>query len=138
VLALHDRATSGSRSPVKQRAARTERTAAADEGLVCRACGQLITRHRHRIERQGSHQHRFMNPGGFLYRIGCFSEAIGCLAVGPPSWEYPWFAGFAWRCAECAGCRVLLGWHFRNQEGEGFFGLILDRLAAQRGAVPET
>jgi hypothetical protein len=28
----------------------------------------------------------------------------------------------------CGGCRGHLGWHFRDQDGAGFFGLILDRL----------
>ena len=77
---------------------------------------------------QGNHEHRFMNPGGFLYHIGCFAEAVGCVVVGPASCEYPWFPGLDWRLALCGGCRVQLGWHFRGEAGVGFFGLILDRL----------
>ena len=77
---------------------------------------------------QGNHQHRFMNPAGFLYHIGCFAEAVGCLVVGPPSHEYPWFPGLVWRLALCGGCRAHLGWHFRGEGSAGFFGLILDRL----------
>jgi hypothetical protein len=70
-----------------------------------------------------------MNPGGFLFHIGCFAEAVGCVVVGPDSLEYPWFAGFAWRCAHCGGCGAQLGWHFRNDDHTtGFFGLVLDRL----------
>jgi hypothetical protein len=103
-----------------------------DEGLVlCRACDQLITDLRQRIRVQDAHEHRFMNPGGFLFHIGCFAQAIGCRVIGPDSWEYQWFAGFAWRCAHCGGCGQQLGWSFRS-EAEGtptsFFGLVLDRL----------
>jgi hypothetical protein len=70
-----------------------------------------------------------MNPAGLLFHIGCFAQAIGCTVVGPDSLEYPWFAGFAWRYAECGNCRCHVGWHFRSEGRPSFFGLILDRLA---------
>jgi hypothetical protein len=76
----------------------------------------------------GSHDHRFINPAGLLFHIGCFAEAIGCKIVGPDSLEYPWFPGFAWRYAMCASCGQHLGWHFRSQKKPAFFGLVLDRL----------
>jgi hypothetical protein len=76
----------------------------------------------------GSHDHRFMNPAGFTFHLGCFSTAIGCTIVGPDSFEYPWFTGFSWRYAMCGSCGCHLGWHFRKPDHEGFFGLILDRL----------
>jgi len=69
-----------------------------------------------------------MNPAGFTFHIGCFAEAIGCVTRGPPSLEYAWFPGFAWRLALCGQCTCQLGWHFRSDDGESFFGLILDRL----------
>lgn len=100
----------------------------AEEAIVCAACGHTVTFARHRISVQGSHEHRFMNPAGFLYHIGCFAEAPGAAPWGPESLEYPWFAGFAWRIAHCGGCGVQLGWAFRSAEGIAFFGLILDRL----------
>ena len=99
-----------------------------ESAILCRACGFAVTGGRHRMAMQGHHEHRFMNPAGFLYHIGCFSEAVGCVIVGPPSHEYPWFPGFVWRFALCGGCRTHLGWHFRSEDGAGFFGLILDRL----------
>jgi hypothetical protein len=102
-----------------------------DESVVlCRACDQLITDLRQRIRVQDAHEHRFMNPGGFLFHIGCFAQAIGCRVIGPDSWEYPWFAGFAWRCAHCGGCGRQLGWNFRSDTPglSSFFGLVLDRL----------
>ena len=102
-----------------------------DEGVFCLACDQLITDLRQRIQVQDAHEHRFMNPGGFLFHIGCFAQAIGCRVIGPDSWEYPWFAGFAWRCAHCGGCGRQLGWAFRSETvgaSTSFFGLVLDRL----------
>lgn len=76
-----------------------------------------------------------MNPAGLLFHIGCFAEAIGCTVVGPDSLEYPWFAGFAWRYAECGNCRCHLGWHFRSEGRPSFFGLILDRLVEHAASV---
>jgi hypothetical protein len=79
----------------------------------------------------GAHEHRFMNPAGVLFHIGCFAPAMGCTIVGPDSLEYPWFPGFAWRYAMCGSCGQHLGWHFRQRgedEHDAFFGLILDRL----------
>jgi len=114
----------------EQPEARPEASPAAkpEKAIRCQACGFVVTSTRHRIVVQGNHEHRFMNPGGFLYHIGCFSEAVGCLTVGPASGEYPWFPGLLWRLALCGGCRAHLGWNFRGDKDAGFFGLILDRL----------
>jgi hypothetical protein len=128
VFALENRRTARGTVPIVESDDRRE--VAADEVLVCRRCQRLVTTRRQRMEVQGSHAHRFMNPTGFLYEIGCFSEAVGCLSIGPQSTEYPWFQGFAWRCAHCGGCSVQLGWQFRGAN-TAFFGLILDRLASR-------
>jgi hypothetical protein len=140
-------APEGTPEGAPDRAAASDTGAARDAALVCRACGHAVTHPRHRIEVQGHHQHRFMNPGGFVYEIGCFTDAVGCVNVGPPSLEYPWFAGHVWRCAHCAGCGMQLGWHFRafagagagpaaGGQGSGFFGLILDRLREAEAPQP--
>ena len=100
--------------------------------LACAACGQIITAPRHRLEVEGKHEHRFSNPAGIAYHIGCFGEAIGCVVTGPDSVEASWFSGFAWRRAFCAGCRAHLGWSFRDKEGVAFFALVLARLTALR------
>jgi hypothetical protein len=105
-----------------------ETEAKPDRAIHCRACGYVVTTARQRMAVQGNHEHRFMNPAGFLYHIGCFAEAVGCRIVGPASHEYPWFPGLQWRFALCGGCKAHLGWHFRGDEEAGFFGLILDRL----------
>ena len=103
-------------------------SAQSERRIVCAACGASITSASRRIAAHGSHEHRFMNPAGVLFHIGCFDQAIGCVIVGPASLEYAWFPGFAWRLALCGQCGLQLGWHFRNDAREGFFGLILDRL----------
>jgi hypothetical protein len=99
-----------------------------ERAILCVRCAALITRSQHRIAMHGSHEHRFLNPAGLLFHIGCFSQAIGCTVVGPASDEYPWFPGFSWRSAWCGHCQEQLGWQFRGAEPPGFFGLILNRL----------
>ena len=97
--------------------------------LVCRNCGQAITGEDRRIAVAGSHRHTFFNPAGIVYGLGCFSEANGCVLVGPRSPEFSWFAGCLWRVALCRGCGNHLGWHFQG-DGQAFYGLILAELIA--------
>jgi hypothetical protein len=127
MLVLRERADRT--APIEpDRATDPERVTAPRGTIVCAACLGTITNAGHRMAVGGAHEHRFMNPGGYLFHIGCFAEAVGCALVGPASDEYPWFPGFAWRIAHCGHCRVHLGWHFRSGDGSGFFGLILARL----------
>ncbi len=88
----------------------------------------------------GCHEHTFTNPGGWVYRIGCFRRAPGCAQAGEFTEAYSWFPGQAWRYALCAGCRTHLGWVYRQAGGEAseaeFYGLILDRLVGASGATP--
>lgn len=80
------------------------------------------------------HEHRFVNPGGFDYHIGCFAVAPGCVYLGATERYFTWFSGTSWQIAACARCRIQLGWIYRGG-GESFHGLILDRLRprASRG-----
>jgi hypothetical protein len=95
--------------------------------LYCARCGHLITRERYRTTVNGRHSHTRVNPYGFVFHFGCFSEAEGCLVTGPPTSEDSWFAGYAWEYAHCAACHAHLGWAFH---GDGsFFGLLVDRLS---------
>lgn len=80
----------------------------------------------------GSHAHTFANPMGSVFRIGCFQAADGCGDAGTLSSEFTWFAGFAWRVAFCRTCLTHLGWHFLSSAGNGFYGLILERLVVSR------
>jgi hypothetical protein len=104
-----------------------DRDLAREAAIVCARCGNAVTSARQRIAVLESHEHRFMNPAGALFHIGCFARADGCVAVGPPSDDYPWFPGFDWRVALCAACADHLGWLFQSAS-TSFFGLRLDRL----------
>jgi hypothetical protein len=115
----------GSRAP----APADQRRAAPESAILCATCGQTITRERERIRILEAHEHRFMNPVGSLFHIGCFAHAEGCLPIGAASADYPWFPGFAWRIALCARCGEHLGWLFEAGD-RSFFGLRLDRLRA--------
>jgi len=100
-----------------------------DDVLRCAVCGHAITSAAYRVERSGSHEHTFVNPGGFVHHIGCFAAASGCTYTGDPSTAFSWFPGWSWQIAICARCKSHLGWIFRCA-GEQFHGLIL---AALRG-----
>lgn len=82
---------------------------------------------KYRQEIDGAHQHTFFNPAGIVFEIGCFTQANGCMAAGPPSTEFSWFKGFAWRYVLCSGCFTHLGWLFESSQSS-FHGLILKRL----------
>jgi hypothetical protein len=64
---------------------------------------------------RGAHDHR---------------AAPGCTTQGAASREHTWFAGYAWRIANCASCLGHLGWRY-ERGADGFFGLILERLAEE-------
>jgi hypothetical protein len=76
----------------------------------------------------GSHRHVFANPYGFVFEIGCFSDAPGAAGRGPVATAFSWFAGTAWQAAVCAACGRHLGWRYDRGDSHFFFGLILDRL----------
>ena len=100
-----------------------------EQRLFCAACRHLVTHQDERIPVQGGHEHRFTNPHGITYHIGCYREAAGCSVVGESTAEFTWFPGYAWRIALCAHCRAHLGWRFQT-ESEYFHGLIVNRLVS--------
>jgi hypothetical protein len=95
--------------------------------LRCKACGHIVAFERDAIEVTGRHVHRFVNPAGEAFEVGCFREAAGCSAWGAAETFWTWFPGHAWRVALCARCTVHLGWSYEG-EGSRFYGLILARL----------
>ncbi len=109
-----------------------ERGSTAGRRIVCAACGFPITTERQRIEMNGRHAHRCVNPAGVIFDIGCFRRAPGCDTHGMPTTEFTWFPSFAWNYALCQGCSALLGWKYHGAGATAFFGLILDRLATER------
>ena len=94
----------------------------------CIQCHHPITQKDATIEVNGQHQHTFTNPHGYVYRIGCFSDAPGCVPVSQPTTTFSWFPGYAWQIVVCHQCQHLLGWAFQGK-GDHFWGLILSQLA---------
>jgi hypothetical protein len=82
----------------------------------------------------GAHRHVFANPHGFVFEIGCFAQAPGCTAMGPPTPDFSWFPGSTWQVAVCARCGLHLGWRYEGHPEAGqFHGLILSRLRQSAG-----
>jgi hypothetical protein len=128
MLLLYDSSTAARRE--KKLAARFADDATKGTRLLCARCGHPVTRHRERIDVDGAHEHRRTNPAGYHFHFGCFRAAQGCTTQGAASREHTWFAGYAWRIANCANCLAHLGWRYERAAG-GFFGLILERLAEE-------
>jgi hypothetical protein len=114
------------RADVRPRPAGSEETRHAPE-LACVSCLGRVTTRSAKIQVGGAHEHTFTNPHGFLFHIGCFAEAPGCLAAGGPMTDFSWFVGYSWEIEHCRGCGEHLGWLFRSS-ADLFHGLILDRL----------
>lgn len=99
-----------------------------DRQLCCSACRAPVTSILQRATRAGRHEHLCRNPDGVLFRVGCYGEAPGCAMIGRATAHWTWFPGYRWRVALCGRCGAHLGWHYQDGSGEGFFGLIVDRL----------
>ena len=106
---------------------RPDTTTPSDDALRCAACGHRITDRAYRSEQGGAHEHTFVNPAGYAFRIGCFAAAPGCAYVGAPSEAFSWFPGWRWQVAVCGRCHGHVGWIFRLG-GDQFHGLILAAL----------
>lgn len=98
--------------------------------LFCSGCQAPITSRRQITRIDGSHYHRFRNPYGLTFNLGCFRHAPGCVLVGMTSEEHTWFSGFSWQLCLCEECSQHLGWYYQNAQQASFFGLIVDRLLA--------
>lgn len=97
--------------------------------LRCAHCGRRIARNADRMSVNGRFAHVFNNPAGYVFEVGCFAMAEGCVNEGHPTMEFTWFAGFSWRLAVCGACRSHLGWFFQSMKGASFYGLILANLS---------
>lgn len=96
--------------------------------ILCRKCGNPITTSDCNIAVNEQYMHKFSNPEGVIYEIGCFSSADGCFIDGDPTLNHTWFEDFRWNYSFCSRCFTHLGWHYQRGD-ERFFGLILDHLA---------
>jgi hypothetical protein len=98
-----------------------------DEIIVCAFCSHPITTPSKQIIIHDAFRHIFANPHGYVFEIGCFSEAMGCRPVSNPSIEFSWFIGYSWQTCVCNQCATHLGWFFLS-ESDHFWGLILEKL----------
>ncbi len=96
--------------------------------LYCVNCGKAITRERFGFAKDGSFVHTFTNPSGYVYKVGCFSNAPGTWIVGEYTGQFSWFKGYLWCYLLCEGCNSHMGWHFSSPESAGFHGIILERI----------
>ncbi len=89
----------------KAHAAQKKRAGGGDapRGYWCAACETRIADDDAAIVVAGAHRHRFVNPAGVAFEIGCFGHAR-CRIEGAPTLVDTWFAGFAWSYALCANC----------------------------------
>lgn len=94
---------------------------------MCATCRSRITHDDHRIAIAGAHEHTFVNPGGFVHHLGCFSLAVNLSYVGAPETAFSWFPGYSWQIAACSTCATHLGWIYRCA-GEQFHGLLLAQI----------
>lgn len=98
------------------------------ELILCRFCHAAVTTQHAELAVDQQHQHRFFNPNGVHYLIGCFQLAPGCDISGLATSEYTWFKGFSWQFARCSDCGEHLGWFYQQAESSQFFGLIIEKL----------
>jgi hypothetical protein len=99
-----------------------------EEIVRCSLCHEMVTNVSEKMSVSGGHQHVFTNPHGYIFEIGCFRNAPGCLNVGDSTGEFTWFSGYVWCYAVCRHCHSHLGWLFENGKGDAFYGLILKKL----------
>lgn len=98
------------------------------ELILCRFCHAAITTQRAELQIESHHQHKFINPAGMQFLIGCFDLAPGCDIAGLATSEYSWFRGYTWQMARCSDCGEHLGWFYQKGEANQFFGLIVEKL----------
>ncbi len=96
--------------------------------VLCRFCRAPVTTKVDALEIGESHQHRFINPAGSQFLVGCYRLAPGCDISGLATEEYCWFEGYSWQYASCSDCGEHLGWFYQSGESDQFYGLIVDKL----------
>lgn len=111
-------------------------SAGGEAWLCCRACGLALVRPDWLVPIRGDHEHTVLNPVGLVFRIWCFSQAVGLRVSDPASTAFTWFPGYAWRVAHCQGCGGHLGWCYDGSATPPrFHALIGDRLRLLRNGT---
>ena len=120
---------SGNKLPPELRIRTEKKFGIKEERLIlCATCGNPITTAESIITVDGKHIHRFTNPAGVTFEIGCFSSADGCAVYEDSTNEATWFEGFSWSESVCSNCFSHLGWLYEAGDNI-FFGLILDNIS---------
>lgn len=99
-----------------------------DRLILCGNCGNPVTTSGNITTVDGKHIHKFRNPAGLMFEIGCFSSADGCAVLEDSTTEATWFEGFSWSGSLCSNCFSHLGWFYESGRNT-FFGLIIDNIA---------
>ena len=118
---------------------KTETIPKEDEIIICAFCNNHVTDPSRQIAVNNSFYHAFANPYGYVFEIGCFSDAKGCVPISMSSTEFSWFMGYSWKIGFCNYCSTHLGWIFSSESHNlkvtrnpmvtrKFFGLILEKL----------
>ena len=101
-----------------------------DDLILCRNCLEKVTNSRSMAAKEGAWEHTFTNAYGYVFRVGCFTTAPGCIKVAEPTEEFTWFKGYQWQFCLCRNCMQHLGWYYSSGR-DSFFGLILTELLFQ-------
>ena len=98
-----------------------------DDRVLCGNCLEKVTAFRNKTEREGAWEHTFTNAYGYVFRVGCFEEAPGCIEAGASTEEFTWFKGYSWQFCLCGNCLQHLGWYYSSGR-DSFYGLIVTEL----------
>ena len=96
--------------------------------IRCVICRHTITNKESIKSVSGAHIHKFTNPHGIKFTIGCFDSAPGCVPVGGQYSEWSWFLGTTWQLVLCGSCAEHLGWKYLYDDNSEFFGLNIAQL----------
>ena len=111
----------------KKEKARNDEDFEDENFFLCNTCKYPIAKKSDRIKINDKNDHFFANPHGYIFHIGCFIQANGCIIYGEETSYFSWFGGYTWRIALCGRCGSLMGWFFHSKDSQ-FFGIILDNI----------
>lgn len=99
---------------------------------TCAACRTPVAHIGDEIEADGRVRHTRANPHGYVHTFVTVARCENVVTMTPPSTDFSWFDGYAWRVLACARCGTHLGWRFESVAGAmppEFFGLLLNRIS---------
>ena len=92
--------------------------------LRCISCGNPVTTREECFSIDGQTDFHFVNPGGYQFDIRVYRNALGCYPKGDASDEQSWFPPYRWQYALCDQCDLHIGWFYKDEDGDTFWGLI--------------